>query len=242
MKKIFALLTVALLTLALLPYATFAAATETASSEAELNAAAVNVDDGGTIKITGNFSVSSAVYITGTKSITIDLNGHTVTNRGTVNGAIVIQNSASVTFIDSVGNGELKTPSADTVTKLIVNNGTGDVTVLSGKYTCSVGGGAASGRTIASTSSGNVILNGGTLSIAGAASAAIWLSSAASGNVSILSGTINATNQGTGINNGGSGSVNMSGGSINAVNTGISCSGGGNVNISGGSITATDSA
>lgn len=74
--KIVLLLTLTMVTLFCIPYTSNAAATETATDEATLITAIQNVEDGGTVEIQNNITVTKPIVIQ--KSLTIDGNGYTI--------------------------------------------------------------------------------------------------------------------------------------------------------------------
>ncbi len=74
--KIMLILTFALLALLCIPSFSNAAATETATDESTLKSAIENVDDGGTVEIQNNITVTGPIVIQ--KKLTIDGNGYTI--------------------------------------------------------------------------------------------------------------------------------------------------------------------
>lgn len=74
--KIVLLLTLTMVTLFCIPYASNAATTETATDEATLITAIQNVEDGGTVEIQNNITVTKPIVIQ--KTLTIDGNGYTI--------------------------------------------------------------------------------------------------------------------------------------------------------------------
>lgn len=74
--KIMFLLTFTLLALLCIPSFSNAAATETATDESTLRSAIENVDDGGTVEIKNNITVTAPIVVQ--KKLTIDGNGYTI--------------------------------------------------------------------------------------------------------------------------------------------------------------------
>ena len=74
--KIMLILTFALLALLCIPSFSNAAATETATDESTLKSAIENVDDGGTVEIQNNITVTGPIVVQ--KKLTIDGNGYTI--------------------------------------------------------------------------------------------------------------------------------------------------------------------
>lgn len=74
--KIMLILTFALLALLCIPCFSNAAATETATDESTLKSAIENVDDGGTVEVQNNITVTGPIVIQ--KKLTIDGNGYTI--------------------------------------------------------------------------------------------------------------------------------------------------------------------
>ena len=74
--KIMLILTFALLALLCIPSFSNAAATETATDESTLKSAIENVDDGGTVEVQNNITVTGPIVVQ--KKLTIDGNGYTI--------------------------------------------------------------------------------------------------------------------------------------------------------------------
>ena len=74
--KIVLFLTLTMLVLLCMPIVSNAASTETATDEESLITAIENVDDGGTVEIQNNITVTKPIVIQ--KTLTIDGNGYTV--------------------------------------------------------------------------------------------------------------------------------------------------------------------
>ena len=74
--KIMLILTLTMLALFCIPYISNAATTETATDEDSLNTAIQNVDDGGTVEIQNNITVTKPIVVQ--KKLTIDGNGYTI--------------------------------------------------------------------------------------------------------------------------------------------------------------------
>ena len=74
--KFMLFLTLTVLALFCIPNFTNAASTETATDESTLKSAIENVDDGGTVEIQNNITVTGPIVIQ--KKLTIDGNGYTI--------------------------------------------------------------------------------------------------------------------------------------------------------------------
>ena len=94
----------------------------TVSSKEALTAA---IQDGNTIKLGGE--ITASIEIPSGTSVTLDLNGQTLTGEG--KDAIYVENGASLTIIDSKGNGKVQAAASSYAA--VFNNGT---VVLSGGY------------------------------------------------------------------------------------------------------------
>ena len=81
------------LTLTLLPTAALAAETRTVSSSEELSAAIESANEGDTIQLQTSFSVTGGVTIPAGKTLTLDLNGNTLTAQVVVLGDLTIEDS-----------------------------------------------------------------------------------------------------------------------------------------------------
>ncbi len=164
--------------------------------------------DGDTLKIIDNIHLgTTGVEISG-KSLTLDLNGKTVTYSG-VYSAIVLQDGADLTVTDGGSGGRLKaTDSADSA---IANDSTGTVTVSGGTVTASSSYGSI--IAIANDSTGKVTVTGGTVSATGAYGIAIR--NLSTGKVTVTGGTVEATDAaGIAIRNLSTGKITISGSAV----------------------------
>lgn len=92
-KRFLSILTALCLTLTLLPTAALAAETRTVSSSEELSAAIESANEGDTIQLQTSFSVTGGVTIPAGKTLTLDLNGNTLTAQVVVLGDLTIEDS-----------------------------------------------------------------------------------------------------------------------------------------------------
>ena len=245
------------LPLSLVVAAPAAAATVNVNTWAGLQAAMLV--DGDTVVLTGNVTnlVGENLAVESAESVTLDLNGFTLSISG-LNAdyaAVHVPAAATLTINDSAGGGILNATGGvngagigggsgghgGTVT---VNGGT--ITATSGNFGAGIGGGIQG-------SGGTVTVNGGTITAtSGNFGAGIGGGiQGAGGTVTVNGGTIAATggDQGAGIGGGFSragGTVTVNGGTISAT-SGLDGAGigggysgaGGTVTVNGGTITAT---
>lgn len=162
---------------------------------------------GDKLVITQNIDLGDTGVTISGKTLTLDLNGKTVTYSGTSSnsGAIKLENAASLTIMDDSSAGGKLT--ADTNGMIIHNASTGTVTVKSGTVSAS----GELGIAIVNGSTGAVAVEGGTVSAAGAGAYAIMNNS--TGAVTITGGTVSATNGAIAVYNISTGAVNISGNS-----------------------------
>ncbi|WP_207302900.1 S-layer homology domain-containing protein [Bacilliculturomica massiliensis] len=173
-----------------------------------LSGAITAAQSGDTLKILGYIDLgTTGVEISG-KSLTLDLNGKTVTYSG-VYSAIVLQDGADLTVTDGGSGGRLKaTDSADSA---IANDSTGTVTVSGGTVTASSSYGSI--IAIANDSTGKVTVTGGTVSATGAYGIAIR--NLSTGKVTVTGGTVEATDAaGIAIRNLSTGKITISGSAV----------------------------
>ena len=102
--KIMLILTLTMLALFCIPYISNAATTETATDEDSLNTAIQNVDDGGTVEIQNNITVTKPIVVQ--KKLTIDGNGYTIS--GSTDWTSTSGNQTMFTAQFAAGNLTLK--------------------------------------------------------------------------------------------------------------------------------------
>ena len=102
--KIMLILTLTMLALFCIPYVSNAATTETATDEESLNTAIQNVDDGGTVEIQNNITVTKPIVVQ--KKLTIDGNGYTIS--GSTDWTSTSGNQTMFTAQFAAGNLTLK--------------------------------------------------------------------------------------------------------------------------------------
>lgn len=102
--KIMLILTLTMLALFCIPYVSNAATTETATDEESLNMAIQNVDDGGTVEIQNNITVTKPIVVQ--KKLTIDGNGYTIS--GSTDWTSTSGNQTMFTAQFAAGNLTLK--------------------------------------------------------------------------------------------------------------------------------------
>lgn len=102
--KIMLILTLTMLAIFCIPYISNAATTETATDEDSLNTAIQNVDDGGTVEIQNNITVTKPIVVQ--KKITIDGNGYTIS--GSTDWTSTSGNQTMFTAQFAAGNLTLK--------------------------------------------------------------------------------------------------------------------------------------
>ena len=105
-KRFLSILMAAAMVLSLLPASALAAegATVTVAAGDDLVSAITGAGDGATITLSGDVTVSTPIVIN--KSLTLDLNGHTLIYSGTEKNAIAVQENDGITF--AMRNGTLK--------------------------------------------------------------------------------------------------------------------------------------
>ncbi|WP_022937162.1 S-layer homology domain-containing protein [Dielma fastidiosa] len=148
-------------------------------SYASLADAIENANSGDTLKINSNIDLgSTGVKISG-KTLTIDLNGKTVSSNA-VFGTIQLENNASLTVTDSSMDkiGVLIGASA-----AIMNLGTGDIKINAGKVAVS-----GAGYAIYNNGSGTITINGGT--VCAETSSGIAITASASSQIVINGGIV----------------------------------------------------
>ena len=102
--KIMLILTLTMLALFCIPYISNAATTENATDEESLNTAIQNVDDGGTVEIQNNITVTKPIVVQ--KKLTIDGNGYTIS--GSTDWTSTSGNQTMFTAQFAAGNLTLK--------------------------------------------------------------------------------------------------------------------------------------
>ena len=102
--KIMLILTLVMFALLCIPYASNAATTEIATDEESLNTAIQNVDDGGTVEIQNNITVTKPIVVQ--KKLTIDGNGYTIS--GSADWTSTSGNQTMFTAQFAAGNLTLK--------------------------------------------------------------------------------------------------------------------------------------
>ncbi len=175
-----------------------------------LAAAITNVAEGGTIKLTGDITLSGTYTISG-KSFTIDLNGHTLTS-DSMYGVITLS-SCTLTIADS------------SVAK-------------SGKITSSVAGNTNFGTI--NVNGGSLVVDSGTVENLYTANSSMHAIAVTAGNVTVNGGKVERNNESDNgfydsIHNTGSGTILVTGG---AVSGGLQAiySTNGTVNVTGGEV------
>ena len=105
-KRFLSILMAAAMVLSLLPASALAAegATVTVATGDDLVSAITGAEDGATITLSGDVTVSTPIVIN--KSLTLDLNGHTLIYSGSGKNAIAVQENDGITF--AMRNGTLK--------------------------------------------------------------------------------------------------------------------------------------
>ncbi|MFR5909150.1 MAG: beta strand repeat-containing protein, partial [Gemmiger formicilis] len=186
---------------------------------------------GDTLKVIADIDLGTGVGVINGKTLTLDLNGHTVTNSGTNGSSAVIKldNGASLTVTDgsSGQNGTL-----EAVNYAIWNISTGAVTISGGtlKATGENGKAIYNSPFADNTANGTITVNGGTVTATGTSGYAI---SGSAGAVNVSSGTVSATGaSGSAIDS--SGAITVSGGTVTATGaSGIAIDSVGAVTVSG---------
>lgn len=212
-KKLLSTLLTLCLILVMAPVTALAADAEV-TTEDELKAAVAN---GGSIMLGNDIALTSRVEIT-SGTVTIDLNGHTISlaegysSKG--NCMIMVSDGASLTLNDSVGTGKVTNTSNEkeygavcvwgsnndsSPTTLVVNGGT-----YEGYYYGVVGNGTAHNT--------DITINGGTMN--GVNGTGIYHPQ--DGTLTITKGTITGANTGIELR---SGTLKMTGGTVTAKNT-----------------------
>ena len=234
------LITVALIyTILPLPAAAAGAATvePATATEQGLQDAINTASDGDTIKLNADININTITMLV-TKSITLDLNGHTLSTSisGTSNADLktLLYYTATGTFTitdsSALGNGRIT--SSVNYSLLINNAGSGTVVCEKGSLSTTDEWGVG----VINASNGRLSITGGTIS--SDLSFAVY-NGASTGTVDITGGTISTSSGFAVINNG---IVNMSGGTLSG-NTGICFHNqpGGTFTLTGGSVTSNSS-
>jgi hypothetical protein len=132
----------------------FVSVTYEVSSEAELTAAIAKANDGDLIKLTADIKCD---VVNASKTITIDLNGFTLSNASTTDSSHTITNRGKLTIVDSSSDNTGKVDNTVKEGQAVYNNEGGEVIIEGGTFT----------RSNSATLSGYVILNHGTMTING---------------------------------------------------------------------------
>ena len=195
-----------------------------------------NAQDSDTLKIIANIDLGeTGVEISG-KTLTLDLNGNTITYSGT-------GEKSAITLLNDRGTGLTVTDSS--TGKHGKLQATGDsgraILISSANATVKVEGGtvsATTGNAIFNNNTGTVIVSGGTVSATGTFGYAINNNSG--GTINVSGGTVSAMT-GRAIYNALTGTVTVSGGEVSATTGYAIYNGdqGGTVTISGGTVSAT---
>ena len=167
---------------------------------------------GDTLKITDNIDLGDTGVTISGKSLTLDLNGQTITHSGS-GPAITLtgDTGAGLTVTDDSTSGKLEVAS----NCAIWNLSTGTVTVEGGTVSATNSNGVA----IYNSSTGTVTVSGGTVSAIGDSGSAI--KNYSTGTIKVTGGTVSATGEyGTAIWNNSIGKITISGGEVKAT-TGI---------------------
>ncbi|MCD7994975.1 MAG: S-layer homology domain-containing protein [Clostridia bacterium] len=167
-----------------------------------LNAAIEAAVSGDVIKILKDITLptkASTPGVTIDKTITLDLNGQTVTHGGTnVGSAIELTGTASLTVTDSGGtdgNGNGKLLETGNYTKAIHHQSTGTVTVEGGTVSAT-----GTDCNAVLSSKGKIVVSGGTVSVTNNGSIALYSSDGA--DIEVTGGTVSATKNAAISNNG----------------------------------------
>lgn len=209
-----------------------------------LNAAIEAAVSGDVIKILKDITLptkASTPGVTIDKTITLDLNGQTVTHGGTnVGSAIELTGTASLTVTDSGGadgNGNGKLLETGNYTKAIYHQSTGTVTVEGGTVSAT-----GTDCNAVLSSKGKIVVSGGTVSVTNSGSIALYSSDGA--DIEVTGGTVSATKNAAISNNGDSTiTINITDGTVeNTADNGNAIRNVGNseINLSGGTVSATN--
>ena len=191
-----------------------------------LYAAISNANDGDTLQITADFKLTSNVMFADAKSLTLDLNGHTVTSEAT--SAITLSSNASLTVTDN-SNGNNGTLKVNKANGTAIHNGSGGtVTVSGGKVL------ATTGTAINNGSTGEVTISGGEVS---ATSSGRAINNNSNGKVTISGGEVSATT-GYAIHNNAGGTITVENGTVSAQSTTIYNNAAGTAAVIGGTVTS----
>ncbi|MEE3343863.1 MAG: InlB B-repeat-containing protein [Bacilli bacterium] len=178
------------------------------------------VATGQTIKTLANTTETTVATIPTGLTVTLDLNGKTITMTGvniTNNGTLTISSSTSGGAINcSVNN--------------VINTGANNLTVSGGTIT--------GPQTVINSTTANITINGGTItSTAPSGNYDGIYKNGATGTITISSGSV--TGYRAGIYNNAASPINISGGTITGTTSGVYNGNAGNITITGGSITGT---
>ena len=210
-KKILAVFLSLCMAMSLVPVGAMAAGEETYPDWTSTT----SLPSQGTYKLTQNVTINGQVTVNGT--LTLDLNGHTITAANSY--AFFVQASGSLEIDDSQGTGKVTNQGASGSSKTVIHvNGGGQFTLSGG---C-IENTTSNGYAVFVNSGSKALIGGGTVVNTGANGYALYVngSNGNAADVTFSSGTIqNTSNGGKSVYINGVGEFEMTGGTINQEDT-----------------------